>query len=88
MRNNVSYRKIEIDNISDNPVYELDIKLSFKQGDNNGIKEEFFNYSGFSFEGKIILIPGNTNHDINYKFQKMVIRFKSKAGKLSNLLCK
>ncbi|HLQ83691.1 MAG TPA: hypothetical protein VK121_07630 [Pseudogracilibacillus sp.] len=80
--NNVSYRKIEIDNISDNPVYELDIKLSFKQGDNNGIKEEFFNYSGFSSEGKIILIPGNTNHDINYKFQKMVIRFKSKAGEM------
>lgn len=30
LRNNVSYRKIEIDNISDNPVYELAIKLFFK----------------------------------------------------------
>lgn len=60
---------IEVQNISQNSVYEIDIKLVYDDTD------EIFNFTGFQSPQKIILIPGKAMQGKKERLKKVIIRF-------------
>lgn len=72
---------IEVQNISKNSVYKVDIKLVYDDG-----TDEIFNFSGFQSPQKIILIPGKAMQGKKEKIKKVIIRFVTPGNEMGYCL--
>ena len=83
--NHSGYRKICINNMSPNTIYEIEVRLKYHlSSDPQGIREEYFLYSGLRPNHDLVLLPDFkfNESDEQIRYDHLTIRFDTSANEI------
>lgn len=83
--NHSGYRKICINNMSPNTIYEIEVRLKYHlSSDPQGIREEYFLYSGLRPNHDLVLLPDFkfNDSDEQIRYDHLTIRFDTSANEI------